>query len=96
MSYYINQLCTPSFPIVLVETEVIVKSVETGVWRGTLVVGVVSVDAYSFFFFLASFAYTFVVEVPFNIHHKNWLTYSEGIDRPGEFCYNLKQPCSDG
>ena len=85
MSYYINQLCTPSFPIVLVETEVIVKSVETGVWRGTLVVGVVSVDAYSF-----------VVEVPFNIHHKNWLTYSEGIDRPGEFCYNLKQPCSDG
>ena len=28
----------------------------------------------------------------FNTHHKNWLTYSGGTDRPGELCYtsNLK------
>ena len=25
----------------------------------------------------------------FNIHHKNWLTYSSGTDRPGELCYNF-------
>ena len=25
----------------------------------------------------------------FNIHHKDWLTYSDGTDRPGELCYNL-------
>ena len=25
----------------------------------------------------------------FNVHHKNWLTYSGGTDRPGELCYNL-------
>ena len=25
----------------------------------------------------------------FNVHHKNWLTYSGGTDRPGEFCYNF-------
>ena len=25
----------------------------------------------------------------FNIHHKSWLTYSGGIDRPGELCYNF-------
>ena len=25
----------------------------------------------------------------FNVHHKNWLTYSGGIDRPGELCYNF-------
>ena len=24
----------------------------------------------------------------FNVHHKNWLTYSSGIDRPGDLCYN--------
>ena len=23
----------------------------------------------------------------FNIHHKDWLTYSSGTDRPGELCY---------
>ena len=23
-----------------------------------------------------------------NIHHKDWLTYSGGTDRPGELCYN--------
>ena len=25
----------------------------------------------------------------FNVHHKNWLTYSSGTDRPGELCYNF-------
>ena len=24
----------------------------------------------------------------FNTHHRNWLTYSGGTDRPGELCYN--------
>ena len=35
----------------------------------------------------------------FNIHHKDWLTYSGGTDWPGELCYNffyLKWPYSDG
>ena len=25
----------------------------------------------------------------FNVHHKNWLTYSDGTDRPGELCCNF-------
>ena len=25
----------------------------------------------------------------FNVHHKDWLTYSRGTDRPGEICYNF-------
>ena len=25
----------------------------------------------------------------FNIHHKDWLTFSGGSDRPGELCYNF-------
>ena len=25
----------------------------------------------------------------FNLHHKDWLTYSVGTDRPGELCYNF-------
>ena len=25
----------------------------------------------------------------FNIHHKDWLIYSGGTDRPGELCYNF-------
>ena len=25
----------------------------------------------------------------FNVHHKNWLTYSCGTDRSGELCYNF-------
>ena len=25
----------------------------------------------------------------FNIHYKDWLTYSGGTDRPGELCYNF-------
>ena len=24
-----------------------------------------------------------------NVHHKDWLTYSGGTDRPGELCYNF-------
>ena len=32
----------------------------------------------------------------FNVHYKDWLTYSGGTDRLGELCYNLKQPYSDG
>ena len=25
----------------------------------------------------------------FNVHHKDWLTYSSGTDRSGELCYNI-------
>ena len=25
----------------------------------------------------------------FNIHHKDWLTYSGGTDQPGELCFNF-------
>ena len=25
----------------------------------------------------------------FNVHHKDWLTYSAGTDRPGKLCYNF-------
>ena len=25
----------------------------------------------------------------FNVHHNDWLTYSGGIDRTGELCYNF-------
>ena len=25
----------------------------------------------------------------FNVHHKDWLTYSGGTNRPGELCYNF-------
>ena len=27
------------------------------------------------------------VFIDFNVHHKDWLTYSDLTDRPGEFCY---------
>ena len=27
----------------------------------------------------------------FNVHHKDWLTYSGGTDRPGQLCYNFSQ-----
>ena len=52
--FYIDQLRTPSFPIGLVETEsgFIVRPVETGLGRWTLVVAVINVDAYHFFGFL--------------------------------------------
>ena len=48
--FYIDQLCTPPFPIGLVKTEsgFIVRSVDTGLGRSTLVVAVISVDAYPF------------------------------------------------
>ena len=51
--FYIDQLRTPSFPIGLVKTEsgFIVRSVETGLGRWTLVVAVISVDAYPFLAF---------------------------------------------
>ena len=26
--------------------------------------------------------------VDFNVHHKDWRTYSGGTDQPGELCYN--------
>ena len=29
------------------------------------------------------------VLVDFNVHHKDWLTYSGGTDRPSELCYNF-------
>ena len=35
----------------------------------------------------------------FNVHHKDWLTYSGGTDRSGELCYNffyLRWPYFDG
>ena len=51
--FYIDQLHTRFFPIALVKTEsgFIVRSVETGSRRWTLVVDVISVDAYPFLAF---------------------------------------------
>ena len=51
--FYTDQLHTPSFPIGLVKTEsgYTVRSVETGLWRRTLVVAVISVDAYAFWLY---------------------------------------------
>ena len=51
--FYTDQLHTPSFPIGLVKTEsgFIVRSVETGLGRWTLVAAVISVDAYPFLAF---------------------------------------------
>ena len=53
MFYYIDQLCTPSFPIGLVKTKshFIVESVETSLGRWTPVVAVISLDAYPFLAF---------------------------------------------
>ena len=50
MLYYIDQSCTSSFRIGLVKTEsdLIVRSVVTGLGRWMLVVAVISVDAYLF------------------------------------------------
>ena len=50
---YIDQLLIPSFPIGLFKTEsgFIVRSVEIGLGRWTLVVAVISVDAYPFLAF---------------------------------------------
>ena len=48
-TFYIDQFPTPSFPIGLVKTESgLVRSVETGLGRQTLVVAVISVHAYPF------------------------------------------------
>ena len=30
-----------------------------------------------------------LVSGDFNIHHKDWLTYSGGTERSGELCYNF-------
>ena len=51
--FYIDQLRTPSFPIGLVKIEsgFIVRPVETGLGRSTLVVAAISVDAYPFLSF---------------------------------------------
>ena len=51
--FYIDQLRTPSFPTELVKTEsgFIVRSVETGLGRWTLVVAMISVDTYPFLAF---------------------------------------------
>ena len=51
--FYIDKLRTPSFPIGLVKTEsdFIVRSVQTGLGRWTLVVAMISVDAYPFLAF---------------------------------------------
>ena len=53
MFYYIDQPRTPSFPIGLVKSksDFIVRSVETGLGRETLVVAVISDDAYPFLAF---------------------------------------------
>ena len=53
MFYYIDQFCTPFFPIGLVKTEpgVVARSVEASLGRRTLVVAAISVDAYPFFVF---------------------------------------------
>ena len=50
MFYYIHQPCTPFFPIgfAKIESDVIVRPVETGLGRWTLLVAVISVDAYPF------------------------------------------------
>ena len=54
MFHYIDQPRTPSFPIDLVKTEsnVIVRLVDTCLGRLTLVVAIISVDAYPFLAFL--------------------------------------------
>ena len=54
MFYYIDQPRIPSFPIMRFKTEsdFIVRSVETGLGRWTLVVAAISVDAYPFLAFL--------------------------------------------
>ena len=51
--FYINQLRTPPFPIVLAKTDsgFIVRSGETGLGRWMLVVAAISVDGYPFLAF---------------------------------------------
>ena len=38
---------------------------------------------------LINLSANFFVFGEFNIHHKDWLTYSGGTDRSGELCYNF-------
>ena len=54
MFYYVDQLCTLSFPIGLVKTksDFIVRLVEIGLGRQMLVVAMISVDAYLLLAFL--------------------------------------------
>ena len=53
MFYYVDQPRTPYFPTGLVKTEsdFIIRSFETGLGRWTLLVAVISVDAYPFLAF---------------------------------------------
>ena len=62
-------------------------------------VTVISVDAYPFFWLsissnidealsINSSANVFVFG-DFNVHHKDWFTYSGGTDQPGELCCNF-------
>ena len=53
MFYYVDQLRTPPFPIGLVKTkfDFIVRQLQTGLGRWTLVVAVISVGAYPFLAF---------------------------------------------
>ena len=43
----------------------------------------------AFQYYWESVAANFFVFGDFNVHHKDWLTYSGGTDRPGELCYNF-------
>ena len=56
MFYYIDQPRIPSFPIGLVRIEsgFIIRSVESDLRSGRLVVAVINVDVYPFFGFLRS------------------------------------------
>ena len=53
MFYYTDQLRSPSFPIGLIKTEseILVRPFETDLGRWTLVVPVITVDAYPFLAF---------------------------------------------
>ena len=64
VNVFIDQLRTPSFPIGLVKTEsgFILRSVETSLGRWTLVVAVISVDAYHFFDFFQTWPGTLRIQ----------------------------------
>ena len=51
MFYYIDQLLTPSIRLVKIKSDFIVRSVDTGLGRWTLVVAVIIVNAYPFLAF---------------------------------------------
>ena len=52
-----------------------------------MVFGSISSNIDEFFSISLSAGNMFVCRGDFNIHHKDWLTYSGGTDRPGELCY---------